>query len=83
MVTGCLRDIRAHGEDAQRRRSPDCAKAEDTARGAEGRRDAAPLFNDRPLDPNDWAGQCAHDASDRLDLRDDKVTERINIGCLS
>jgi hypothetical protein len=40
-VSGCLRGIDVSDKDAQRRRSQDCIKAEDTARAREGRRGTA------------------------------------------
>jgi|GEM_PF-6773153 len=43
VVPGCRRVIGIFGKDAQRRRSLDCVKAEDTAKGVEGRRDTASI----------------------------------------
>jgi hypothetical protein len=42
-VTGRLRGIRVSVKDAQRRRSQDGVKAEDTAGGGEGRRDTSSI----------------------------------------
>jgi hypothetical protein len=43
LVSECLRGIGVSGRETQRRRSQDCIKAEDTARGGEGRRDTASI----------------------------------------